>query len=155
MTIKPFSSFISEKKTYSDTAGIAIVFEDKLLLVHPANGSWVRPLLGIPKGQIEAGEDLMEAAIRETFEETGILIKPEQLNPSVETVEIWNNGVYRNSLHYFVCRIKSLDEIGLTELSVPKHQLQKEEIDWAGFIKVKEAYPKVSRYQLIILDRLS
>lgn len=155
MTIKQFSTFISEKKKYSDTAGIAIVFENKLLVVHPANGSWVRPLMGIPKGQIEEGEDVMSAAIRETFEETGILIKPEQLNPSVETVEIWNNGVYRNTLHYFVCNISSLSEIGLTEFSVPKSQLQKEEIDWAGFINIKEAYSKVSRYQLIILDRLS
>jgi hypothetical protein len=33
--------------------------------------------------------------------------------------------------------------------------LQKEEVDWAGFINIKEAYGKVSRAQLIILDRLS
>ena len=153
--IKPFSEFILEKKKNHNTAGVAILYSGKILLVHPANGSWVKPIMGIPKGQIEEGEDLMQAALRELSEETGITLTPDQLHPDVNTVDVFNkDGKYVNSLHYFVCAIADLSEIGLDSINIPKSQLQKEEVDWAGFIEVKAAYPKVSRSQLIILDRL-
>ena len=154
--IKTFSDFLNEKKKNWAGAGVAIVYDAKILLVHPANGSWVKPIMGIPKGGIEEGEDLLHAALRELKEETGIDLSADKLEPNVETVEIFNKGgKYQHSLHYFVCRINDLSEIGLDSLSVPKSQLQKEEVDWAGFINIKEAYGKVSRAQLIILDRLS
>jgi 8-oxo-dGTP pyrophosphatase MutT (NUDIX family) len=154
--IKTFSDFLNEKKKNWAGAGVAIVYDAKILLVHPANGSWVKPIMGIPKGGIEDGEDLLHAALRELKEETGIDLSADKLEPNVETVEIFNKeGKYQHSLHYFVCRITDLSEIGLDSLSVPKTQLQKEEVDWAGFINIKEAYGKVSRSQLIILDRLS
>lgn len=154
--ISTFSEFITEKKKSWNGAGIALVYDGKILLVHPANGSWVKPIMGIPKGGIEEGEDLMEAALRELREETGIELSPKMLEPQVEKVDVFNkNGEYKHSLYYFVCKISDLSEIGLNSLSVPKSQLQKEEVDWAGFINIKEAYGKVSRAQLIILDRLS
>lgn len=154
--IKTFSDFLNEKKKNWAGAGVAIVYDAKILLVHPANGSWVKPIMGIPKGGIEDGEDLLHAALRELKEETGIDLSADKLEPNVETVEIFNkDGKYQHSLHYFVCRINDLSEIGLDSLTVPKTQLQKEEVDWAGFINIKEAYGKVSRAQLIILDRLS
>lgn len=147
---------MAEGKVHRDTAGIAIAYNGKILLVHPAKGSWVRPIMGIPKGKIEPDEDVLEAAIRETFEETGIKIAVDQLDSAPKTVEVWDaNGQYRNSIHYFECKISDLSEIGLDSLSVPKDQLQKSEVDWAGFIDVKEAYSKVARAQLLILDRLS
>jgi 8-oxo-dGTP pyrophosphatase MutT (NUDIX family) len=156
MQIKNFSEYMTESKGHRDTAGIAIKYDGKILLVHPANGSWVRPIMGIPKGKIESGEDVLEAAIRETVEETGIKIRPDQLEPAVKTVEVWDvNGKYRNSIHYFECKISELSEIGLDSLAVPKNQLQPSEVDWAGFVNVKEAYSKISRAQLLILDRLS
>jgi len=154
--IKTFSDFLTEGKKHSDAAGIAIIYDKKILLVHPANGSWVRPIMGIPKGGIEDGEELMTAALRELAEETGIKLSPSQLEPQVQTVEVFNkSGKHQHALHYFVCRIQDLSEIGLESLSVPKPQLQKEEVDWAGFIDIKQAYSKTTRAQLIILDRLS
>jgi len=44
-----------------------------LLIKHPVRG-W-----DIPGGQVETGEDLIEALERETFEETGIRIRVERL----------------------------------------------------------------------------
>jgi 8-oxo-dGTP pyrophosphatase MutT (NUDIX family) len=154
--INTFSNFLKEGKTHSDAAGVAILCGPKILLVHPTNGSWVRPIMGIPKGKVEAGEDLMNAALRELSEETGINLSPDKLELPVQTVEVYNKeGQYKNALHYFVCRIDDPSEIGLESLTIPKSQLQAEEVDWAGFIDIKEAYSKVSRAQLIILDRLS
>jgi len=139
-----------------DTAGIVILYNDQILLVHPKNGSWVKPVMGIPKGRIDDGEEHMAAAIRETFEETGIYIKPEQLGVSPSTIEVHDkNGKYKNTIYYYVCRINELSEIGLTSTVVPKSQLQEDEIDWAGFINVKSAYGKIANAQKILLDRLS
>jgi 8-oxo-dGTP pyrophosphatase MutT (NUDIX family) len=153
--IKTFSDFMNESKSH-DAAGIAIVYDGKILLVHPANGSWVKPIMGIPKGGIEPGEDILEAALRELNEETGISLSADKLDLDIQTVHVFDkNGNPKHALHYFVCKIKDLSEIGLDSLAVPKTQLQKEEIDWAGFVNIKEAYGKVSKAQLIILDRLS
>jgi 8-oxo-dGTP pyrophosphatase MutT (NUDIX family) len=156
MKITAFSEFLTESSAGRDTAGVAILYNRKILLVHPANGSWVRPIMGIPKGRIEPGEDVLEAALRELKEETGIELSTDQLDLVPNKVEVFNkSGKYQNSIYYFVCQIADLAEIGLDSISVPKSNLQREEIDWAGFIDINEAYHKVARAQLIILDRLS
>lgn len=47
----------------------------EVLLVHPKRATFHRPVFGIPKGLVEAGEDLEAAASRETLEETGLQVK--------------------------------------------------------------------------------
>lgn len=158
--IKTFSQFLTESeedmKSQHDTAGIAIIYDGRILLVHPTNGSWVKPIMGIPKGKINQGEEVMAAAIRETFEETGIKIEPAQLEITPQAVQVHDgSGKYKNTIHYFICRLQNLDQIGLSAMTIPKNQLQKEEVDWAGFIEIKQAYAKVATAQRIILDRLS
>lgn len=153
--IESFENFIIERKQSKfGAAGIAIVHGSKLLLVHPTNSSWQKRTLGIPKGSIEAGETEMQAAIRETFEETGIAIRPDQLEPTCHTVDVYRKDTLIGAIHYFICRINSFDEIGLDSERVPKSQLQLEEVDWAGFMEISEAYEKIAYSQLIILDRL-
>jgi len=47
----------------------------EVLLVHPRRATFQRPLFGIPKGLIEEGEALEAAAMRETYEETGLRVR--------------------------------------------------------------------------------
>jgi 8-oxo-dGTP pyrophosphatase MutT (NUDIX family) len=55
-------------------AGIFILNKDKeVLICHPTNHPW--DIWSIPKGKVEADEKFIEAAIRETFEETNIDLK--------------------------------------------------------------------------------
>jgi len=57
------------KKTHA--AGIFVIRKDyKLLICHPTNHD--KNVWSIPKGKIENGEDAMDAAMRETYEETNI-----------------------------------------------------------------------------------
>lgn len=58
------------------TAGIILAHQDKIFYVRPTGSSgW-----GIPKGGVEPGESLIQAAIREFEEETGIEVKaPKEL----------------------------------------------------------------------------
>ena len=157
--IKDFENFAAPKKR-SDSAGIAIVYtqvdtgKKMILLVHPTNSSWVKPVMGIPKGKMEEGESPEEAAFRETFEETGLKIRPDQVEPAIQTAEVWSGKKFRNNIHYLVCRISDPAEIGLDGLRVPKQNLQEEELDWAGFVDIDQAYANVAASQRIILDRL-
>nr|HPI82233.1 NUDIX hydrolase [Candidatus Paceibacterota bacterium] len=57
------------------SAGLAIIQNGSILLGHPTGQKWWGTF-SIPKGQVEKGEDLLEAAIRETREEIGINIDP-------------------------------------------------------------------------------
>lgn len=135
-------------------AGVAIIWEGQILLVHPTGASWQKSSFGIPKGGINDGEDVLEAAIRELREETGIVLNSTELDPEPLVANSYKpNGSLDRQLIYFTKAIRSLDEIGLTSATVSKHQLQLEEIDWAGFVPIDRAYPKMHRSQLIILDR--
>jgi 8-oxo-dGTP pyrophosphatase MutT (NUDIX family) len=160
MKIKTFNQFIVEswedvKKDVSKrVAGVAIIYDNNILLVHPTNASWKVGNLGIPKGRIEEGEDETSAALRELYEETGIEISKEDLKGEPYTVDsLDKDGNIEKQLIYFLHEIKDLSEIGLIKNRVPKENLQIEEVDWAGFLSPKEAYPKMSRSQLILLDR--
>lgn len=155
-----FSSFVNEDvQKRADSAGVVIVLRvpgqnPKILLVHPANGSWQKAIMGIPKGKIEDGEDPMVAAFRETFEETGIRLGPEHVGKEIHTAEVWSGTKFMNNLFYVICEIEDLSQIGLSSTVIQKDQLQQEEVDWAGFIDIIDAYGKVPATQRIILDRL-
>src|SRR5690349_15330063 len=84
-----------------DSAGLVIYrLKPRLefLLVHPGGPYWTRKDDGawsIPKGEIEAGEDLLQAARRETEEETGFVprgkfrrLRPVR-QPSGKVVHAW------------------------------------------------------------------
>jgi 8-oxo-dGTP pyrophosphatase MutT (NUDIX family) len=156
MVVDSFKEFTGKSKKLSVAAGVAITFEGKVLLVHPTGASWKTSAVGIPKGGIQDGEDILTAAIRELKEETGILLSREDLlKKEMQSVDKYNSkGDIIQVLNYYIFPIKELSEIGMTSLKVDKSSLQLEEIDWAGFININDAYPLIHRGQLIILDRL-
>lgn len=160
MGILKFNEFVNERwaidtpTEHRVAAGVAIIWDSKLLLVHPTNSSWKKPTLGIPKGKLDRpDEDPMDAALRELMEETSISLSPDQLDSEPHQVLFYKNGKADGRLIYFICNITDLSEIGLDSARLPKANLQAEEVDWGGFLSAKDAYPKMSTSQLIILDR--
>lgn len=152
--ILSFSGFLSESSNIKEKAGISIIFNNKILLVHPAGKDFSIGKCSIPKGGINPNEDILFAALRELKEETGIVLQSNKLDPSPEIVYLYDeeNNI-SGQLTYYICKIKSLSEIGLTSEMVPTNQLQQSEVNWAKFLSAKEAYPLINRSQSIILDR--
>lgn len=161
MTILNFNDFVNEAFGEIDptlkkgpAVGVAIICQNKILLVHPTGASWHSGSCGIPKGGLEPGEEPMLGALRELKEETGISLEVSQLDPEPNVVDLYNKKKeVDRQLIYYVCTISSPAEIGLSFDLVPKNQLQLEEIDWAKFVSPEEAYRITTRAQLIILDR--
>ena len=68
---------ISESDAAKDvTCGVLYRYGDKFLICHATLSPW----WSIPKGVRNSGETLAEAAVRELREETGIVLKPEDLS---------------------------------------------------------------------------
>lgn len=132
------------------SAGIIIKWKEKILLCHPTGKSWSNTYTP-PKGGVNSGEKIKDAAIRETFEETGIKIDEAQLvnEPILIEYHSEKNKIYKNVWLYTLV-IEDLTQIGLSSEVVPEGQLQKEELDWGGFLSKEEAQGKLFwRYEHI------
>jgi len=66
--------------------GAVVIHEGKILLVKrknpPGKNFWA-----LPGGSVRWGETLQEATIREIKEETGLLIKPQEIVETLEVIE--------------------------------------------------------------------
>ena len=111
---------------------------DKLLICHPTKHkptSW-----SIPKGKVDEGETMLEAAIRETYEESNILIPKDAKFIELPMVEYKHQ---KKSLCSFLVL-----------------QTQNQIIDWDSFILKcnanvpieKGGYPEMDDYKWVDLD---
>jgi 8-oxo-dGTP pyrophosphatase MutT (NUDIX family) len=134
------------------SAGLAIIYDNKILLGHTTGRGWYASY-GIPKGGIESNESKLEAAIRETYEEVGIKVPLSMIDKTEHTFALTSNKhKFSKVVYYYI--VKDLKDIGLSDLKVPKKQLQVEEIDWAGFLDYTEAKKRVMKSQAIVIDNL-
>lgn len=123
------------------SAGILIVYNDKILLCHPTNASW-KETFSPPKGLIDENEDLIDGAIRECKEEVGISINRDQIGDRFIVPYKKGRNLYKKVFLYKV-KIDSLSEIGLDTEVLDKSKLQLEEVDWAGFVQKSELDEKI------------
>ena len=130
----------------------------EVLLVHPGGPFWRRKDLGawtIPKGEVEPGEDLLDAARREFHEETGHLAPegdPIDLGEvrmrSGKTVHAWaiEGDLDPSRLHSMIAEIEWPPRSG--------HRLQVPEIDRVAWVAPGEARRRLNPAQAGFVDRL-
>ncbi|MCK9368364.1 NUDIX hydrolase [Candidatus Dojkabacteria bacterium] len=124
-----------------------IIVKDEILVQKRSEHSKVYPgYISIPGGKVEANEDIISAAIRETLEETGIKLSSNDLKLCFVTDSYHK---YKNtrvfSLGFFIELNKK-----------PKYKSSKEgEI---SFVKIKDLFkmdklsPSVLRYKYLLLE---
>ena len=132
------------------SAGLAIIYQDKILLVKPTNARWWKSY-GIPKGRVEEGESTIDAAIREVKEEIGIEIPKFMIGEEHEIFYIKKEKQWKR-IAYFYVLISDLSDIGLDSEIIPKNMLQLEEVEWAGFVPFEEARSRMIPAMVEIID---
>jgi len=147
------SKGVNEAKSVEQSAGFAIVYEGKVLLGHATGKGWWKSY-SIPKGHLEPGETILQAALRETYEEIGVKIPKRLIPSSFKTCPYIKKGNHWKDVYYYVIVIDSLGEIGLNDEVIPKGQLQLKEIDWAGFVPLKEALKRIAPVMKPIIEGL-
>lgn len=140
------------------SAGLAIIYDKKLLLVHPTRAPW-KGMYGIPKGGLDKNESVQDAAIRETFEEIGFKADKNKVYNALQQDIFYQNkkGKKYKRLTFFEYHISEneLKEMGIAgdKLVIPKSRLQLDEVDWAGFMSEKSLKSNMlpNQYRLVEL----
>lgn len=91
------------------TVGVIIIKDKKVLLVkHGEGANHVTGIYGWPGGRFTDGETVKQAAVRELREETGLIVKEEDLEEFIHDlgpaeVKRKNGGTQFFSVQLFVC----------------------------------------------------
>jgi 8-oxo-dGTP pyrophosphatase MutT (NUDIX family) len=153
--VRTFEQFEADlQKMGRKAVGLAIIYDNHILLVREVSDGDDANKLGIPKGRKEDGESVLDGAIRETEEETGLTIPRNKIKSKAYKCTLKDKpGRPKKTLIYFICEIDDLSELGLSDMNIPEDKLQTEEIKWGGFLTGMEAYRRTVNSQRIILDR--
>lgn len=114
------------------SAGLVIVVDNEMLLVHPTGASW-GGTFSFPKGKLEDFETPLEAALRETKEEIGLdmsyafMLDPRSLEPNGVIKYKNNKGKTYKRVYYYVLKLEK-------KPAVDKANLQLDEVDWVGWV---------------------
>jgi ADP-ribose pyrophosphatase YjhB (NUDIX family) len=137
------------------SAGVALLFQDRILMAHPSKGGWYRSWTP-PKGGIEEGESEKSAAVREVKEECGIEVNESQLGERHVIRYTRGNKVYKE-VYLYVVEIGKLQEAGMPALinyTLPKHMLQLEEVDSAKFMTKDECMERALPRYIDFIDKI-
>ena len=137
------------------SAGLAVVYQKKLLLVHPAGAVW-HGTFSIPKGLVKGKATYIETAIRETFEEVGIEIGEGWIDKTENVIDYRNRHTTYKKLHWYKADISniSFNEINHFFPSFSRDQLQLSEVDYASFMNIDDALQRIFWRHKPILDIL-
>lgn len=128
------------------TAGIFIFDKSDRLLICRATGQdhW-----SIPKGHVDANESIINAAIRETFEETGMDLSP--FKHHMKKIEPVKYRSKKKELHSFIIHLQT--NINVTALHCDSliDESETPEIDKYELVTVKKAITKIHETQVKIL----
>ena len=130
----------------------------KLFLVHPGGPFFAKKdegYWGIPKGLVEGEEELLQAAIREFEEETGIKSKGKYISLGVTTQT--NNKI----VHAWAFESDSSEQIEIEcntfEMEWPPRSgkiMHFPEVDRGEFFNIEQARKKIYSAQQVFIDRL-
>ncbi|MFK7001506.1 NUDIX domain-containing protein [Flavobacterium oreochromis] len=145
------------------SSGLAIIINNKILLVKPKGLG--EGFFSIPKGLVEKNESIIDAAIRETHEETGFLVSKNKIDKTPHICNyVSNSGKITKRVYYFVARLedhdlKKTDEIDFLEIdnfNLYTRQEAEKVIYWKMLSILNHLSPsKFSTKELSLLEQLN
>jgi 8-oxo-dGTP pyrophosphatase MutT (NUDIX family) len=126
------------------SAGILLKHNDQVLLAHSTNAPWNTWMP--PKGNVEEGEIVEDAAIRETEEEIGIRVDKDLLKREKSFTVDYDNSkgqIYKRAIIFVV----DIDTTDLSKSKVVKQigTLQFDEVDRIEWMRSSQIETKVQR----------
>lgn len=90
------------------SAGGVVIFGNTVLLLKKFNGDWV-----LPKGRIEKGEDIRDAALREVFEESGVKAEIIKYTGMVHYTykSVKENETVYKTVHWYLMETNSMESV--------------------------------------------
>ena len=86
------------KHNFRVAVNVMFVRDGKVLLMRRANTGWNDGMYALMGGHVEDGENVFDAAIRESQEELGLAVKHEDLKP-LFSMQVYPDHIY----YYFGC----------------------------------------------------
>ena len=91
------------------SSGGVVVFNNEILLLRKFNGDWV-----LPKGKVEQGETLEQAALREVSEESGVKGQIQQYLGEIHYTykENWDEDrLVHKTVHWYLMNCKAMNTL--------------------------------------------
>lgn len=132
-------------------SGVAVIVEDRILLVHPKKFKKSNKKWSIPKGHVETYNPLV-SALKELKEESGIELDM-KYDDSVE-IEYSKSGINKK-LEVYIYYLKKSDikkYLKGDSWTVKKGIYNKKEIKNAKFFKIEKAFKRSEKFMLNLLD---
>ncbi len=126
---------------YISVVGVVILNEaNEILLQRRSSNKRVNPnKWGICGGKVDFGETPLDAVVRETFEEIGVLLEKEELNFfSMEVIEKLHFTVYytRKDVDVNTCKLQKEEVAGVQWFNIEELQnLDNEGFEWLENLK--------------------
>lgn len=136
------------------SAGLAIIYDKKILLLQSSERKFGKSY-GLPKGKLEDGETNLEAAIRETQEECGVNVPINMIDRKEHHYSfISSKQKFKKIVTYFIVKVNNLSQIGLDSITIPKSQLQIEEVQNGMFFDYEQCLEVTAKSQLSVIYKL-
>lgn len=132
------------KNEINISAGLLVIQNNKILLVAQKNVIKRECKYSIPKGKIEKKETPLAAAIRETFEETGLHIPTQYINKRPYILNI-KTLRFKKRIIYFLTTLPN--NFDTSSIKILDH----DEIYWSGFVDISIAQRKIQPFQKPII----
>jgi 8-oxo-dGTP pyrophosphatase MutT (NUDIX family) len=124
------------------SAGGVVVHDGQVLVIVPtrraADGSQV---LALPKGHLDAGETVVQAATREVREETGMVVEPVQELGEVRYWYVRDRRKVAKSVHFFLFRLLGGD--------LADHDDEVLEARWIGLSEAQKALSYAGEREMV------
>ena len=88
------------------SSGGVVIFGNTILLLKKFNGDWV-----LPKGRVEKGEKIRDAALREVLEESGVKAEIDEYigKANYKYRNLKQNKMVSKTVHWYLMRANNMD----------------------------------------------